>query len=127
MVKIIDLPSFSDPRGTLTVLEKVIPFQIKRIYWIYGVPIDSIRGGHGHHETIQASVCVSGSCEVSVYDSEGNKTDFLLNNPQRCLILEPKEWHTMQKFSKDCVLLTVASTEYRKEDYFYEKPGKKND
>lgn len=125
MAKIVDLPTFSDPRGSLTVLEKVLPFEIKRMYWIYGVPKDSIRGGHGHRKTIQASVCISGSCSVSVYDQGGNKTDFILNNPKRCLILEPNDWHTMQEFSSDALLLTVASTEYNKEDYFYEKPVKK--
>jgi len=114
MTKLINLPTFSDPRGSLTVFDKVIPFRIKRLYWIYGVPNSSIRGGHGHKETIQASVCISGSCEVTVYDSKGVPKTFLLNGPSKCLILEPREWHTMQKFSKDAILLTAASTEYDK-------------
>ena len=122
MANIINLQVFSDPRGNLAVLEKSLPFKIKRLYWIYGVPYSSVRGGHGHNETIQGSVCIHGSCEVSVYDKLGNKTDFILNSPTKCLILKPGEWHTMQKFTEGSILLTVASTEYNPSDYFYEKP-----
>ena len=57
----IDLKTFTDKRGNLTVIEKTIPFQIKRIFYIYGVD-DSVRGGHRHHKTVQAAICLQGTC-----------------------------------------------------------------
>ena len=60
MASIIDLKTFTDKRGNLTVIEKVIPFEIERVFYIYGVD-DSVRGGHRHHKTIQAAICIKGS------------------------------------------------------------------
>lgn len=59
MTKLIDLKTFTDARGNLTVIKKIIPFDIKRIFYIYGVN-NSVRGGHSHHQTIQACVCIQG-------------------------------------------------------------------
>lgn len=64
MAHIIDLKTFTDDRGNLTVIEKVIPFDIKRIFYIYGVD-DSTRGGHRHHKTMQAAICLQGHCTIS--------------------------------------------------------------
>lgn len=69
MAYIIQLQTHSDKRGNLTVIEKEIPFAIKRIFYIYSVD-DSVRGGHRHHKTIQAAICVHGSCIVS--NNNGN-------------------------------------------------------
>ena len=63
MAELIDLTTFIDKRGHLTVIEKVIPFEIKRIFYIYGVD-DSTRGGHRHKQTSQAAICIKGSCNV---------------------------------------------------------------
>ena len=69
MAQLINLKTFTDNRGNLTVIEKVLPFEIKRIFYIYGVD-SSERGGHRHHLTIQAAVCIKGSCKI--YCSDGN-------------------------------------------------------
>ena len=61
MAELIDLKTYTDRRGNLTVIEKVIPFDIKRIFYIYGVD-DSVRGGHRHHKTVQAAICLQGHC-----------------------------------------------------------------
>ena len=81
MAKLIDLTTFTDIRGNLTVIEKVIPFEIKRIFYIYGVD-DSVRGGHRHHKTIQAAICIQGSCIIE--NNNGTvKEEFNLNHPSK--------------------------------------------
>jgi dTDP-4-dehydrorhamnose 3,5-epimerase-like enzyme len=115
MAHLLDLQTYTDVRGNLTVIEKVIPFEIKRIFYIYGVD-DSIRGGHRHHKTIQAAVCLKGSCIIE-NDNGFKKEVFELNDPSKCLILEPADWHQMHSFSKDGILMVLASEYYRSDDY----------
>lgn len=118
MAYIIDLKTFTDKRGNLTVIEKVIPFDIKRVFYIYGVD-DSKRGGHRHHKTIQAAICIKGSC--TIYNNDGkNETDFELNQPNKCLILQPEDWHTMFNFSPDAILMVFASEYFDATDYIHE-------
>lgn len=118
MARIIDLNTYTDKRGNLTVIEKVIPFNIKRIFYIYGVDT-SVRGGHRHHETIQAAVCLTGSC--TIWNNDGDKIEtFVLDAPDKCLLLEPKDWHKMYNFTSDAILMVIASHEYNSEDYILE-------
>ncbi|TAM99330.1 MAG: WxcM-like domain-containing protein [Chitinophagaceae bacterium] len=119
MAYIINLTTRSDNRGNLTVIEKeIVPFEIKRIFYIYGVD-NSTRGGHRHKTTLQAAICLHGSCIVSNNDGIA-KEDFLLDHPNKCLILETRDWHTMHHFSPDAVLLVMASTHFDPADYIYE-------
>jgi dTDP-4-dehydrorhamnose 3,5-epimerase-like enzyme len=119
MSKIIKLSTFSDKRGSLTVIEKEIPFNFKRIYYIYGVD-DSERGKHRHKKTIQAAICISGKCEI--YCNNGfKKTTYKLDSPNKCLILDPKDWHKMYNFSKDAILMVIASEPFDKNDYIFEE------
>lgn len=118
MAYIIKLPTFSDERGNLTVIEKILPFEIRRVYYIYKAR--SKRGGHRHKKTIQALIAVNGKCEVFVNNGE-KKERFLLDSPDKALILECRDWHTIENFSEDCVLLVLASEYYDKNDYIYEE------
>ena len=118
MAKIINLTTYTDNRGNLTVIEKIIPFDIKRIFYIYGVD-DSKRGGHRHHETIQAAICLKGSCIISSNDGEKNE-EFILDNPSKCLIIDTIDWHTMHNFTTDAILMVLASEFYNAKDYIYE-------
>lgn len=119
MAELISLKTFTDARGNLTVIEKIIPFDIKRIFYIYGVD-DSRRGGHRHHKTIQAAFCIKGSC--TIYNNDGKEEkDFVLDTPDKCLILHPKDWHEMYKFSEDAILMVLASEYFEAEDYIYNK------
>jgi len=113
----INLPSHANDSGKLTVIEKVLPFNIRRVYYIYDVK--GSRGGHRHKKTIQALVCVCGSCEI--YSNNG-KEEFIykLDRPDKCLIVEPPDWHTMFNFSRDALLLVCASEEYDVNDYIDE-------
>jgi len=118
MARLIDLQTFTDERGNLTVIEKTIPFDIKRIFYIYGVD-NSSRGGHRHHKTIQAAICLQGSC--TIFNNDGSTTStHILDKPHRCLILEPQDWHRMFDFSPNAILMVLASEYFNKEDYIFE-------
>ena len=119
MAHIVDLKTFTDKRGNLTVIENVLPFPIKRVFYIYGVD-ESVRGGHRHHKTVQAAICIKGECKI--YNNNGIKQEvFYLNKPSVCLILEPNDWHQMYDFSEDAILMVLASENFDEKDYIYEK------
>lgn len=118
MAQLIDLKTFTDVRGNLTVIEKVIPFDIKRIFYIYGVD-NSVRGGHRHHKTIQAAICIQGSCSIHSNSGEAS-SDFVLDSPHKCLILNSDDWHIMSHFSSDAILMVLASEYFDQNDYIYE-------
>ena len=117
MAQLLDLKTFTDKRGNLTVIEKIIPFDIKRIFYIYGVD-NSTRGGHRHHKTIQAAICIKGSCTIYNHDGQ-HEQEFILNDPGKCLILEPKDWHKMYNFTPDAILMILASECFDANDYIY--------
>jgi dTDP-4-dehydrorhamnose 3,5-epimerase-like enzyme len=118
MAKLLDLKTFTDARGCLTVIEKVFPFDIKRIFYIYGVD-DSVRGGHRHKTTLQAAVCIAGKCLIKC--NNGNQEEiFELNAPHKCLLLYPEDWHVMCNFSSDAILMVLASEFYNPDDYIFE-------
>jgi len=118
MAHIINIQTFKDSRGILTVLDSIVPFDIKRLFYIYSVD-NTDRGGHRHHETHQAAICIQGSCEIT--NNNGKKTEiFTLDSPEKCLILLPEDWHVMHNFSADAILLVLASTAFDPKDYIYE-------
>lgn len=119
MAYLIDLKTFTDIRGNLTVIENVLPFQIKRVFYIYGVD-DSSRGGHRHHKTVQAAICIKGRCKIRNNDGIREKT-YTLNKPSRCLILEQKDWHEMFDFSKNAILMVLASENFDEDDYIFKR------
>jgi dTDP-4-dehydrorhamnose 3,5-epimerase-like enzyme len=119
MAKLISLKTFCDKRGNLTVIEKVIPFDIKRIFYIYGVD-SSVRGKHRHKRTIQAATCIQGKCEI--WNNDGKKKEeYILDSPDKCLILEPADWHKMYNFSPDAILMVLASEYFDANDYIFEE------
>jgi tellurite resistance-related uncharacterized protein len=116
MAYIIELKNFSDARGTLNVAQEQIPFEVKRFYWIYGVPADVKRGGHRHKKSWQALICLGGQCEI--YNNDGwSEQNYILDAPNKVLILEPQDWHIMHRFTEGASLLVLASTKYDKDDY----------
>lgn len=118
MAYLIDLKTHTDARGNLTVIENVLPFNIERVFYIYGVD-KSIRGGHRHHRTIQAAVCIQGECKI--FNNDGRESQvFHLNTPSKCVLLEPKDWHKMYDFSKDAILMVLASEKFDQNDYIFE-------
>ena len=119
MAQLIDLKTFTDARGNLTVIEKVLPFDIKRVFYIYSVDY-STRGHHRHKKTIQAAISIQGSCRImSQSGKELPLEEFFLNSPSKCLIINPEDFHWMDTFSKDCILMVFASEYYDSDDYIY--------
>ncbi|RAV13789.1 sugar 3,4-ketoisomerase [Paenibacillus contaminans] len=116
--EVIEIKELGDERGFLSVVEenKTIPFEIKRVFYIYGTKEGVRRGFHGHFKTRQALIAVTGSCKIHL-DNLSRKEEVLLDSPTKILILEPNDWHEMYDFSPDCVLLVLASHHYDSEDY----------
>lgn len=108
------LPTFTDSRGSLTVLDGALPFSPVRTYWIYGAD-GQVRGGHRHRHTRQALVAISGS--VTIYMNDGVSFENVeLDMPGKCLLVEPKDWHTMA-FGVGSVLLVMSSHPYDRSEY----------
>ena len=120
MARIIDLNTHSDDRGRLTVVEKELGFPIARVFYIHNAV--GVRGGHGHFKTLMGLIAVSGSCRILVRRVGCEELSYELHRPDQVLLLETGEWHEMFDFSPDAILLVLASREYDKSDYFYERP-----
>lgn len=118
MSEIIKLPTHTDKRGDLTIIEKILPFEIKRVYYIYNCS-DAGRGGHRHKKNIQALVCVKGSCVIDCNNGIEKKS-VTLNKPDEALLLLPEDYHTMHSFTRDAVLLVLASEYFDADDYIDE-------
>ena len=111
-----DKPEF----GALCVTEShsdVIPFDIKRVYYIYNVASGIIRGFHAHKELQQILVCIYGSIEISLDDGHGNIETKILDNPSVGLYVGPSTWRTMKWLKDNSVLLVFASEHYNEDDY----------
>lgn len=119
MAKLIGLKTFTDMRGNLTVIEKVIPFTIKRIFYIYGID-DSRRGGHRHCTTRQAAICLQGRCVIDNNNGR-KKARYILDSPAKCLLIEPRDWHIMHHFTPNAILMVLTSEYFDEKDYIFEK------
>jgi dTDP-4-dehydrorhamnose 3,5-epimerase-like enzyme len=119
-VSLIEIPRVHDERGLLAVIEgATIPFEIKRVYYLYDVPSDAFRGGHAHKRLQQLIVPLSGSFDVQIKDGENEKI-FSLNKPHKGLLIVPGIWREIENFSSGCVCLVLASSEYDEADYIRE-------
>jgi dTDP-4-dehydrorhamnose 3,5-epimerase-like enzyme len=120
MSSIINLETFTDSRGNLTVIEKVITFNIKRVFYIYGVD-NSERGFHRHKKTRQAAIAIQGECRINIQSGENKPIKKItLDSPSKCLIIEPEDYHWMDNFSKNCILMVFASEHYDSNDYIHQ-------
>jgi dTDP-4-dehydrorhamnose 3,5-epimerase-like enzyme len=117
-VKLYEFPVRGDERGSLVVLDKPsgLPFEIKRVYYLYGTTGGISRGFHAHKRLHQIAFCISGRCRM-VVDDGISREDFMMDSPSIGIDLPPMLWHEMHDFSSDCVLLVVASDEYDETDY----------
>ncbi|MEZ0538777.1 sugar 3,4-ketoisomerase [Fibrella arboris] len=118
MAEIFTLDTFNSLSGNLTVYNNTLPGDIKRVFYIHGAG-NAQRGGHRHHNAWNALICLVGHCHVYVQDSE-TEGDYTLASPNTCLVLEPKDWHVMDQFSDDAVLLVLSNEPYDKADYIDE-------
>lgn len=118
VVRWIEFPLIGDCRGSLVALEanKTVPFDIKRVYYIFGAKQGITRGFHAHKSLKQVAVCVTGSCRF-LLDNGRQKEEILLDSPSKGLLIEDLVWRDMYDFTTDCVLLVLASEHYDEADY----------
>jgi len=117
--RIIQLPRIQDPRGNLTFIqaEDHVPFDIKRVYYIYDVPGGSNRGGHAHKKLQQLMIAMAGSFDVILDDSRERRT-FQLNRSYYGLYVPPMLWRELDNFSSGSVCMVLASAVYEEDDYY---------
>ncbi|MDA9819184.1 FdtA/QdtA family cupin domain-containing protein [Methylophilaceae bacterium] len=117
--KLLDFPKITDPRGNLTFIEGSdhVPFEIKRVYYLYDVPGGSVRGGHAHKDLNQMIIALSGSFDV-LLDDGSKKEIYHLNSPSKGLLVTPMVWRELNNFSSGSVCLVVASEHFSEEDYY---------
>ena len=116
-ITLTDIPTITDTRGNLAVIEKdCLPYPIKRVYYLFDVPSDSYRGGHAHKEQLEFLIALSGSFTVTVDDGTSKKS-FLLNKPNKGLLLPTGIWRELEDFSSGAICLVLSSGEFDEDDY----------
>lgn len=121
-VRKLEFPQRGDERGHLVIVEgmKDIPFEIKRVFYIYGSDSEVVRGQHANRESEFVLINVAGTSKVKVKDGEGNETVYCLDRPHMGIYLPNMVWKDMYDFSPDSVLLVLASTHYDPDEYIRE-------
>lgn len=116
--RVIDLPKINDARGNLTFVEgnRHVPFDVKRVFYLYDVPTGESRGAHAHREQHQFLICLSGSFDVELDDGR-TRTTVHLNRPWKGLHIPPMIWAAEVNFDPNSVCLVLASDVYDEADY----------
>lgn len=119
-VQELTFASHGDDRGQLIALEAMsaeIPFEVKRIYYIFDTTPGTERGKHAHKELKQVLICVNGACTIECEMPDGSKSSHRLDWPNKGLLIEGLVWREMKEFSKDATLVVLASEHYDEADY----------
>lgn len=116
--ELIDFKEIRDNRGCMIALEQLnnIPFEIKRVYYMYDLNSKTRRGEHAHRQTDRILICLRGSCIVD-FDDTYNKYQVSLNSPSKGVRLLPYIWHSLFNFSEDCLIMVLANKLYEESDY----------
>jgi len=116
--EIVTIKIMRDPRGSLGAVQsmKDIPFEINRIFYIFDVPEQSVRGGHAHKQNRQLHICLRGSVTY-VLDDGQTKEECVLDNPEFGLYMGPMVWHSLKNFSPQAVILVLNSEPYDENEY----------
>ena len=122
LVHLVDIPQRGDARGQLAVAELggVLPFIVRRVYWIHGTKPGVSRGFHAHKRLRQLCVCVAGSVRISLFDGRREES-VMLDSHAKGLFIGPGLWREMHDFSPDCVLMVFADAEYDEADYIRDR------
>lgn len=118
LIQTINFKELGDSRGGLIALEGNgnVPFEIKRVYYIYNTVDGVARGFHAHKNLIQLAICISGSCRF-IMDNGSIKEEVVLNSPSKGLLIDNMLWHEMYDFTEDCIVMVVANEVYQESDY----------
>lgn len=120
-IEVVDLPKILDKRGNLSIIEefKNIPFEIRRVHWIYDVPGGEMRGGHAYKTNEEFIVALSGSFDV-VLDNGETEKNYHLNRSYYGIYIPSGIWRRMENFSTNSLALVLSSKEYKSNDYIYD-------
>jgi dTDP-4-dehydrorhamnose 3,5-epimerase-like enzyme len=118
LIQFVEFPPLGDERGSLVALEgnSTVPFDIIRVYYIFGTQPGVARGFHAHENLKQVAVCVTGKCRM-VLDNGKERSEVWLDSPTKGLLIDDLIWREMHDFSENCVLLVLASEHYDEGDY----------
>ena len=116
---LIDVPTFTDERGAISVMDKELPFQVKRVFWLHHIQVGKDRGAHALLEGMEIMIAVHGSFIVDLDDGT-EKTSVLLNDATKGLIIRPGVWFRTHSYMDDGVSLILADEEYSRDRYTYD-------
>ncbi|MFN8274382.1 MAG: FdtA/QdtA family cupin domain-containing protein [Flavobacteriaceae bacterium] len=116
---IIQLPKIADARGNLSFMQNHdhLPFEIKRVFWIYDVPGGETRGGHAYKTQQEIIIVLSGSIDIVVVNPQGESTKYTLNRSYSALYIPPMHWRHLENFSTNSVSVHLSSAEFSEADY----------
>lgn len=115
----IDIPTFTDERGSISVIDKDLPFNVKRIFWLHHIQDGKSRGAHALLEGSEIMCSVHGSFVVDLYDG-AHKTSITLDDPSKGLLIRPGIWFTTHSYTNDGVTMVLASEVYGRDRYTYD-------
>ncbi|ERT13840.1 sugar 3,4-ketoisomerase [Photorhabdus temperata] len=118
LIKLINFKTLGDERGQLISLEanQNIPFEIKRVYYIFGTKSGVARGFHAHKKLKQIAICIHGNCRF-ILDNGKKREEIILDTSHSGILIDPMAWHEMHDFSEDCILMVLADDIYDESDY----------
>ncbi len=122
---LVEIPTFTDERGSISVLDKDLPFQVKRVFWLHHIKEGKDRGGHALLDCSEIMVAIHGSFIVELDDTV-NKTSILLDDPSKGLIIRPGVWFRTHSYNNNGVSLILAEEEYARNKYTYDYEEFKN-
>ena len=117
--RVIDVPTFIDERGAISVMDKELPFQVRRVFWLHHIQEGKDRGAHALLNSSEIIVAVHGSFVIDLDDTE-TQISILLNDPSKGLIIRPGVWFRTHSYKKDGVSLILAEEEYARDKYTYD-------
>ena len=117
--ELVDIPTFTDERGAISVLDKELPFRVKRVFWLHHIQEGKARGAHALLDSSEIMVAVHGSFIVDLDDTI-NQTSILLNDPSKGLVIKPGVWFRTHSYKEEGVSLILAEEEYARDKYTYD-------
>lgn len=116
---LVDIPTFTDGRGAISVMDKELPFEVKRVFWLHHIKEGKDRGAHALLDSEEIMIAIHGSFVVDLDDLE-TQTSVLLDDPSKGLIIKPGIWFRTHSYNDDGVSLILASDEYARDKYTYD-------